>query len=147
MFKITIFAETKIAERMPRPRKCCYIALPPAVTGMRPVGGNDDAPEAVSLRYDEYEALRLIDHEGLTQGAAAERMGISRPTCTRIYDHARRTLAAALVEGRPLHIEGGRFSHPGHWHRCPHCRRTYAEATRCPACRHEKDSETIKHEK
>ena len=62
---------------MPRPRKCCYIAQPPAVAGMRPVGGDSVAPEAVTLRYDEYEAIRLIDHQGLTQAAAAERMGIS----------------------------------------------------------------------
>ena len=81
---------------MPRPRKCCYIAQPPAVAGMRPVGGDSVAPEAVTLRYDEYEAIRLIDHQGLTQAAAAERMGISRPTCTRLYDRARRTLAAAI---------------------------------------------------
>ena len=47
---------------MPRPRKCCYIAQPPAVAGMRPVGGDSVAPEAVTLRYDEYEAIRLIDH-------------------------------------------------------------------------------------
>ena len=55
---------------MPRPRKCCYIAQPPAVAGMRPVGGDSVAPEAVTLRYDEYEAIRLIDHQGLTQAAA-----------------------------------------------------------------------------
>ena len=42
---------------MPRPRKCCYIAQPPAVAGMRPVGGDSVAPEAVTLRYDEYEAI------------------------------------------------------------------------------------------
>ena len=57
---------------MPRPRKCCYIAQPPAVAGMRPVGGDSVAPEAVTLRYDEYEAIRLIDHQGLTQAAAAD---------------------------------------------------------------------------
>ena len=110
---------------------------------MHPIGADGDTPEAVSLRYDEYETIRLIDHEGLTQAEAAERMAISRPTCTRIYDHARRAVAAALVEGRPLHIEGGRFSHPGHWYRCPHCRRTHADAARCPACRHEGNFETI----
>ena len=63
---------------MPRPRKCCYIAQPPAVAGMRPVGGDSVAPEAVTLRYDEYEAIRLIDHQGLTQAAAAERIRLSK---------------------------------------------------------------------
>ena len=119
---------------MPRPRKCCYIAQPPAVAGMRPVGGDSVAPEAVTLRYDEYEAIRLIDHQGLTQAAAAERMGISRPTCTRLYDRARHTLAAALVEGRPLRIEGGKVCHSERWYRCPHCRRIHTGTPRCPAC-------------
>ena len=128
---------------MPRPRKCCYIAQPPAVAGMRPVGGDSVAPEAVTLRYDEYEAIRLIDHQGLTQAAAAERMGISRPTCTRLYDRARRTLAAALVEGRPLRIEGGKVCHSERWYRCPHCRRIHTGTLRCPACRRNEDSEIL----
>ena len=128
---------------MPRPRKCCYIAQPPAVAGMRPVGGDSVAPEAVTLRYDEYEAIRLIDHQGLTQAAAAERMGISRPTCTRLYDRARRTLAAALVEGRPLRIEGGKVCHSERWYRCPHCRRIHTGTPRCPACRRNEDSEIL----
>ena len=128
---------------MPRPRKCCYIAQPPAVAGMRPVGGDSVAPEAVTLRYDEYEAIRLIDHQGLTQAAAAERMGISRPTCTRLYDRARHTLAAALVEGRPLRIEGGKVCHSERWYRCPHCRRIHTGTPRCPACRRNEDSEIL----
>ena len=128
---------------MPRPRKCCYIAQPPAVAGMRPVGGDSVAPEAVTLRYDEYEAIRLIDHQGLTQAAAAERMGISRPTCTRLYDRARRTLAAALRrraaaahrrrKGLPLRTLVPLPALPAHPHR----------NTRCPACRRNEDSEIL----
>ena len=112
---------------MPRPRKCCYIAQPPAVAGMRPVGGDSVAPEAVTLRYDEYEAIRLIDHQGLTQAAAAERMGISRPTCTRLYDQcppharrrARRRAAAAhrRRKGLPLRTLVPLPALPAHPHR------------------------------
>ena len=75
---------------MPRPRKCCYIAQPPAVAGMRPVGGDSVAPEAVTLRYDEYEAIRLIALQGMTQDQCAKQMGIARTTVTGIYDSARR---------------------------------------------------------
>ena len=107
---------------MPRPRKCCYIAQPPAVAGMRPVGGDSVAPEAVTLRYDEYEAIRLIDHQGLTQAAAAERMGISRPTCTRpphARRRARRRAAAAhrRRKGLPLRTLVPLPALPAHPHR------------------------------
>ena len=67
----------------------------------------ESGTEEVRLRFEEYEAIRLIDHDGLTQAGAAERMGISRPTCTRIYNRARKLLARALVEARPLSIGGG----------------------------------------
>lgn len=34
-------------------------------------------------------------------------MGVSRPTYTRIYEKARRTIATALVEGKVIFIEVG----------------------------------------
>lgn len=71
----------------------------------------DPAPAAditpVAMGVDEYEAIRLIDYEGLDQSACAARMEVARTTVTRIYESARRKLAQALVEGRPLVIDGG----------------------------------------
>lgn len=54
---------------------------------------------AVTLSHDELEALRLADLEGLYHEAAAERMGVSRPTFGRVLERARRKVAIALVEG------------------------------------------------
>jgi len=67
------------------------------------------------LPLDGYEAIRLADYEGLQQEEVARRLGVSRPTVSRILDAARRTVAAALVEGRGLLIQGGpvRFVPPG----------------------------------
>lgn len=56
----------------------------------------------VTLSHDELEALRLADLEGLYHEAAAERMGVSRPTFGRVLERARRTVAQALLEGRVL---------------------------------------------
>lgn len=63
--------------------------------------------ESVSLRFDEFEAIRLLDYEGMQQAEAAAIMNISRPTLTRIYTSARSAIAEALIEGKPIHITGG----------------------------------------
>lgn len=58
----------------------------------------------VVMTPDEYEALRLVDHQGLMQEEAAKMMGVSRGTVWRCLDSARRKVAAAVVEGRELVI-------------------------------------------
>ncbi|MEM3733895.1 MAG: DUF134 domain-containing protein [Nitrososphaerales archaeon] len=60
--------------------------------------------EPIIMTPDEFEALRLIDYEGLLQEEAALRMGVSRGTVWRCLDSARRKVAAMLVEGRGLLI-------------------------------------------
>lgn len=62
---------------------------------------------AVRLGLDELEALRLAHLEGLEQAMASRALGISRPTFGRILGAAHRKVTRALVEGLPLHIEGG----------------------------------------
>jgi Predicted DNA-binding proteins len=61
--------------------------------------------EVVALELDEYEALRLADHEGLYQEQAAGHMGVSRQTFGRTLESARRKVARALVLGLALSIE------------------------------------------
>mgnify|MGYP003590755805 FL=1 len=78
--------------------------------GFKPFGIPTKSLSSVVLLYDEYESIRLLDYEGLTQEQAAERMGVSRPTLTRIYEKARQTMAQAMVEGKMILIEGGNVS-------------------------------------
>jgi predicted DNA-binding protein (UPF0251 family) len=52
----------------------------------------------------EVEALRLVDLEGLSQEAAGVKMSISRGTVWRLVQSARKKVAQALTEGRPLTI-------------------------------------------
>lgn len=73
----------------------------------KPVGRPVDTLEVEELRLDEFEALRLADLEGLYQEAAAERMGVSRPTFARILARARTAVARALVEERVLVVGEG----------------------------------------
>ena len=61
-------------------------------------------------REEEYETVRLIDHVGLTQSGAAERMGVARTTVQAIYYNARQKMARLFVEGGTLKIEGGDYN-------------------------------------
>ena len=90
---------------MPRPVRCRRIERMPVYRSFSP----DDAAaeESVRMTVDEFEALRLLDDEGLTQEACAARMRIARTTVTAIYDSARKKVADALVHGKRLLITGG----------------------------------------
>ena len=90
---------------MPRPVRCRRIEQLPVYRSFSP----DDAAAAenVFMTVDEFETLRLLDNEGLTQEACASRMNIARTTVTAIYDSARKKVADALVHGKRLLITGG----------------------------------------
>ena len=93
---------------MPRPRKCRRVCHFPENLSFSPTEGAD-AP-AVILTVEEYEAIRLIDREGLSQEECCRLMGVARTTVQQIYADARRKLAAMLVEGLPLRIDGGDYA-------------------------------------
>ena len=61
------------------------------------------------LLVEEFEALRLIDKEGLSQEECGTYMDVSRTTVQQIYALARKKVATALADGRPLKIEGGEY--------------------------------------
>ena len=94
---------------MPRPRKCRKVCRLPDNEGFVPVRGDEELTPIV-LNVDEYEAIRLIDREGLSQEQCGEYMHIARTTVQQMYAVARKKLADALVEGLPLRIEGGDYA-------------------------------------
>ncbi|HNU39948.1 MAG: DUF134 domain-containing protein [Methanothrix sp.] len=65
--------------------------------------------EALSLTLEELEAVRLVDLLDLDQEEAAFYMGISRKALWNDLMNARHKIAAALVYGMGLLIEGGSF--------------------------------------
>ena len=90
---------------MPRPTRCRRIARTPAYRSFSP---DDFEPsEGVVLSIDEYEALRLLDSEDMTQEECATRMNIARTTVTAIYESARKKIADVIVNGKRLLIAGG----------------------------------------
>jgi predicted DNA-binding protein (UPF0251 family) len=58
----------------------------------------------ITIEPAEIEALRLVDLEGLSQEQAGTEMGVSRGTIWRLLQSARRKVAQALTEGRPLTV-------------------------------------------
>ncbi len=92
---------------MPRPCRCRRVCAEPACRRFEPQ--TPGAPEPVVLNVDEYEVLRLVDFEQRTHEECARQMQVSRTTVTEIYERARFKLADALVNSRPLVIEGGRY--------------------------------------
>jgi hypothetical protein len=83
------------------------------------------------MSLDEYEAIRLLDHKHHTQEEAAAKMGISRPTLTRIYERARTKYATALVEGCILLIGGGDINLSSNVYLCQDCG-THMDARQFP---------------
>ena len=81
----------------------------PGVTCFKPQGIGRRLLEEAVLTVEEFESIRLSDHEGLTQTEAAFKMGVSQPTFQRIYDSARKKVADALVNGKAIRIEGGHY--------------------------------------
>ena len=92
---------------MPRPQRKRRICQEPEYVSFAPEG--IAAPGAVELSCDEFETIRLVDLQGLTHEQCAARMDISRTTVTEVYESARRKIADALVNGRPLRIGGGSY--------------------------------------
>ncbi|MBR8535828.1 DUF134 domain-containing protein [Carboxylicivirga sediminis] len=108
---------------MPRPKRKRFIESPPKVDGFKPLGVPLRDIEPIILLYEEYEAMRLTDYEGLHQEEAASKMNVSRPTFTRIYEQARQSVAKAFVEGKVIMIEGGDFHSNDYWYKCIECQK------------------------
>ena len=110
--------------------------------GFKPFGVPMRELESVDLLYEEYEALRLADYENLTQEEAAKKMNISRPTFTRLYDKARKSIAKAFVEGKAIIIQGGTYITDDYWYRCDDCHETIVSDHPVNQCR-ECDSDNL----
>lgn len=93
---------------MPRPFCTRRLNACPPVERFAPVMQNSRSDEEpITLSLDEFEAIRLADYLGLYHETAGQQMGVSRPTFSRIIEQARKKIAQALVEGKPIIISGG----------------------------------------
>lgn len=108
---------------MPRPRKWRKVCCLPENNLFGPLNGPDVESRIIIMTVEEYETIRLIDLEGLTQEECAERMQVARATVQKIYNDARSKLAESLVNGNILKIEGGDYKLYDESEQIPGCRR------------------------
>lgn len=94
---------------MARPRKWRRVCCLPENSRFGPLDSQSADEHIVKMSVDEYETIRLIDLENMTQEECASRMNIARTTVQGIYNDARKKVAESLVNGKILWIEGGEY--------------------------------------
>lgn len=92
---------------MARPIKSRRICSEPKINMFGPQ--NFKGGIYIYMSLEEFETIRLIDYNDLTQEDCAEFMGVARTTVQKIYDDARGKIADVLVNGKTLKIEGGNY--------------------------------------
>ena len=94
---------------MPRPRKGKKVCCLPDINLYGPLKLQQENNKCILMSVEEYETIRLIDLEKLTQEECGERMQVARTTIQKIYTGAREKVAESLVNGCILKIEGGDY--------------------------------------
>ena len=110
---------------LPRPRKGRRVCSLPKANCFGPLGVAPEG-EGIIMTVEEYETIRLMDLEGLTQEEVAELMNVARTTVQRMYASARQKVAQALFYPSFLRIEGGDYElhpHSGPGRGCGRCAR------------------------
>lgn len=129
---------------MPRRRTPRKIVEPPKFKGFEPFGcANGGKKGDVELLYEEYEAIKLADYDGMSHHQACVLMGISRPTFARIYESARRKIAEALVEVKTIKSVYGNVRMDENWFKCTKCFNLFTipdpeTKSACPICKSNK---------
>jgi uncharacterized protein len=132
---------------MPRPIRNRKIVDPPKMSGFKPFGMPLNELQVMELQFDEFESFNLINYQDLPQDLAAEKMGISRPTFTRIYNKALKKIAKAFVECAAIKIEGGSVDFEKQWYKCSKCFKLFDEIdnhVKCNGCNSFSNSDLVR---
>lgn len=124
---------------MPRTEKDRIIHTPPLFTEFKPAGIPSRDLTQVELTLDEVEAFRLADYVGLSHAEAAEEMGVSRSTFSRLIEKSRKKISEFIIEGKVLSITGGNVHFKNNIIRCQDCGHMFKigitnEVSACPQC-------------
>ncbi len=90
---------------MPRPCKRRRIHGRPNSSYFKPAGIRKIDLEEIVLTLSEFESIRLIDFEKISQKEAGRKMEISQPTLSRILSSGRKKIADAIINGKAINVE------------------------------------------
>ena len=117
---------------MARPKKFRRICSMPKLNEFCPT---NEYKDTITMSVDEFEVIRLLDYENMTQEQCALQMNVSRATVTSIYETARKKIADTLVNGKRLIINGGDVvcceNAP---HCCGHCGNNECDTCHLQSC-------------
>lgn len=124
---------------MPRPKSNRIVREPPLFTEFKPVGVPGAELDQILLSLDEYEAVRLADYVGMSHEEAADEMGMSRSTFSRLIEKSRKKIAEFIFQGRLLTIDGGNIHFRRNIIQCSDCGQMFkinidSPITECPEC-------------
>lgn len=71
----------------------------------KPAGVSRNDLETINIMLDEFEALRLVDYEGLSQIDAGVEMQVSRATVQRLLLSGRKKIIEVLLNNKALEIK------------------------------------------
>ena len=90
---------------MPRPHKKRRVRGRPNSSYFKPAGIRMFDLEESRISLPEFEAIRLIDFERISQAKAGEKMQVSQSTLSRILSSGRKKIADAIINGKAIKIE------------------------------------------
>lgn len=96
--------KTKLRIKMPRPCKRRRVRGLPHSSYFKPRGIRIVELEETILTISEFEAIRLVDLNGVSQEQAGKQMQISQSTLSRILKSGRKKIADAIVNGKAIRI-------------------------------------------
>ncbi|RLD81091.1 MAG: DNA-binding protein [Bacteroidetes bacterium] len=124
---------------MPRPKNNRIVYEPPSYTEFKPAGVSIKSLEEIQLNLDEFEAIRLADLLGMSHEEAANEMGISRSTFSRLIVKSRKKIADFFFQGKLLTVAGGNIHFRKNIIKCSDCGHMFkidigTIMTTCPEC-------------
>lgn len=125
---------------MSRPENDRIVHQPPIYSNFKPLGIPGRTLKQISVSLDEFEAIRLADHIGLSHEEASNEMEISRPTFSRLIERARKKIAEFIVSGKMLTIGGGKIHFKNNIIQCLDCGHMFKTSidmslSECPECK------------
>ena len=89
---------------MPRNKKRRFCRFLDSEKFYKPQGIAMQDINVVEINLDEFEAIRLCDHDKLNQIEAGEKMKVSRGTIQRLLDTGRYKIIDAMLNNKALKI-------------------------------------------